>query len=137
MPTFDGMLSDSQIAELTAYVRNRFTNESPWSNIGERDRQDQKRQSVMTISVNVNGQEHTVDVDPATPLLYVLREDLRLNAAKFGCGMGQCGACTVMVDGRAMFSCLLPIAALDGRKVLTVEGLGSTEKPSRNSAGFH
>ena len=81
----------------------------------------------MTISVNVNGQEHAVDVDPSTPLLYVLREDLRLNAAKFGCGMGQCGACTVMVDGRAMFSCLLPIAALDGRKVLTVEGLGSTE----------
>lgn len=77
----------------------------------------------MTISLNVNGQEHTVDADPATPLLYVLREDLQLNAAKFGCGMGQCGSCTVMVDERAVFSCLLPIAALAGRKVVTVEGL--------------
>ena len=83
----------------------------------------------MTTILNVNGQKHPVDVEPATPLLYVLREDLQLNAAKFGCGLGQCGACTVMVDGRAMFSCLLPIAALDGRKVLTVEGLGSAEKP--------
>jgi aerobic-type carbon monoxide dehydrogenase small subunit (CoxS/CutS family) len=90
----------------------------------------------MTISLNVNGQEHAVDVDPATPLLYVLREDLGLNAAKFGCGMGQCGACTVMVDGRAMFSCLLPIAALDGRKVLTVEGLGSAEKPAAIQQAF-
>ena len=82
----------------------------------------------MTISLNVNGQEHMVDADPATPLLYVLREDLRLNAAKFGCGMGQCGSCTVMVDNSAVFSCLLPIAALSGRKVITVEGLGNTEK---------
>jgi nicotinate dehydrogenase subunit A len=90
----------------------------------------------MTISLNVNGQEHAVDVDPATPLLYVLREDLRLNAAKFGCGMGQCGACTVMVDGRAMFSCLLPIAALASRKVLTVEGLGSAEKPATIQQAF-
>ena len=90
----------------------------------------------MTISLNVNGQEHAIDVDPATPLLYVLREDLRLNAAKFGCGMGQCGACTVMVDGRATFSCLLPVAALDGRKVLTVEGLGSAENPSSIQQAF-
>ena len=63
----------------------------------------------MTISLNVNGQEHAVDIDPATPLLYVLREDLRLNAAKFGCGMGQCGACTVIVasaEGKsALHSC--------------------------------
>jgi nicotinate dehydrogenase subunit A len=90
----------------------------------------------MTINLNVNGQAHAVDADPATPLLYVLREDLRLNAAKFGCGMGQCGACTVIVDGRAIFSCLLPIAALDGRKVLTVEGLGSAEKPSAIQQAF-
>ena len=90
----------------------------------------------MTISLNVNGQDHTVDADPATPLLYVLREDLRLNAAKFGCGMGQCGSCTVMVDNNAVFSCLLPIAALGGRKVVTVEGLGSTEKPNAIQQAF-
>ena len=84
----------------------------------------------MTISLNVNGQVRTVDADPATPLLYILREDLELNGAKFGCGLGQCGACTVLVDGRAVFSCLLPAAALSGRKIVTVEGLGSMEKPS-------
>jgi aerobic-type carbon monoxide dehydrogenase small subunit (CoxS/CutS family) len=84
----------------------------------------------MTISLNVNGQERSVDADPSTPLLYVLREDLQLNGAKFGCGMGQCGACTVMLDGRAVFSCLLPVAALGGRKVVTIEGLGTPEKPN-------
>ena len=90
----------------------------------------------MMVSLHVNGKEHMVDVDPATPLLYVLREDLQLNAAKFGCGMGQCGSCTVMVDSRPVFSCLLPIAALAGRKVITVEGLGSTEKPSAIQQAF-
>jgi nicotinate dehydrogenase subunit A len=90
----------------------------------------------MTVTLHVNGQDHKVDADPATPLLYVLREDLQLNAAKFGCGMGQCGACTVMVDSRPVFSCLLPIAALAGRKVVTVEGLGNTEKPSAIQQAF-
>jgi aerobic-type carbon monoxide dehydrogenase small subunit (CoxS/CutS family) len=90
----------------------------------------------MTVSLNVNGQERIVDADPATPLLYVLREDLQLNGAKFGCGLGQCGACTVMVNDRAVFSCLLPIAALAGRKVVTVEGLGSAEKPSTIQQAF-
>jgi nicotinate dehydrogenase subunit A len=90
----------------------------------------------MTVSLNVNGQERTVDADPATPLLYVLREDFQLNAAKFGCGLGQCGACTVMVDGRAVFSCLLPVAALAGRKVVTIEGLGSAEKPNAIQQAF-
>ncbi len=90
----------------------------------------------MTVSLNVNGQERTIDVDPATPLLYVLREDLQLNGAKFGCGLGQCGACTVIVDGRAVFSCLLPVAALAGRKVVTVEGLGSADKPSAIQQAF-
>jgi aerobic-type carbon monoxide dehydrogenase small subunit (CoxS/CutS family) len=83
----------------------------------------------MTVSLNVNGQDRAVDADPATPLLYVLRDDLQLNGAKYGCGMGQCGACTVMVDGRAVFSCLLPVAALAGRRVITIEGLGTVEKP--------
>lgn len=90
----------------------------------------------MTVSLNVNGQERAIDVDPGTPLLYVLREDFQFNGAKFGCGLGQCGACTVMVDGRAVFSCLLPVAALAGRKVVTVEGLGSSEKPSAIQQAF-
>ena len=81
------------------------------------------------ITLNVNGRDRQVDADPATPLLYVLRDDLALNGAKFGCGLGQCGACTVMVDGSAAFSCLLPIALVQGRPVKTVEGLGSAAKP--------
>jgi nicotinate dehydrogenase subunit A len=76
------------------------------------------------IRLNVNGHEHEVDAEPDTPLLYVLRDELGLNGAKFGCGLGQCGACTVMVDGRAVFSCLTPIAVLPGRAVRTIEGLG-------------
>ena len=90
----------------------------------------------MTISLNVNGQEHAIDVDPATPLLYVLREDLRLNAAKFGCGMGQCGACTVIVDGRAMF---LSFADCSARWPQGSDGRRSRQRgeTSRNSAGFH
>jgi nicotinate dehydrogenase subunit A len=83
----------------------------------------------MTITLNVNGRDHAVDADPATPLLYVLRNDLALNGAKFGCGLGQCGACTVTVDGKAAFSCLLPVSAAAGRAVRTVEGLGTAEAP--------
>jgi nicotinate dehydrogenase subunit A len=81
------------------------------------------------ITLNVNGKDHRTDADPATPLLYVLRDDLALHGAKFGCGLGQCGACTVMVDGSAAFSCLLPISLLQGRPIRTVEGLGSAAKP--------
>jgi nicotinate dehydrogenase subunit A len=76
------------------------------------------------IKLTVNGREHEVDAEPDTPLLYVLRDDLGLNGAKFGCGLGQCGACTVIVDGAAVFSCLTPIALLPGREVTTIEGLG-------------
>jgi nicotinate dehydrogenase subunit A len=76
------------------------------------------------IRLNVNGQDHDIDADPDTPLLYVLRDDLALNGAKYGCGLGQCGACTVIVDGQAVFSCLTPIVALNGRSVRTIEGLG-------------
>ena len=81
------------------------------------------------ISLKVNGQARQLDVDPATPLLYVLREDLGLHGAKFGCGLGQCGACTVMIDGEAAFSCLTPVGLLAGRQVRTVEGLGSAQQP--------
>jgi isoquinoline 1-oxidoreductase len=71
-----------------------------------------------------------VEASPETPLLYVLRGDLALNGAKFGCGLGQCGACTVQVDGQAAYSCLLPVAAVQGRRVRTVEGLGTVDSPS-------
>src|SRR5580704_1208586 len=83
----------------------------------------------MTITLHVNGRDHTLEADPSTPLLYVLRQDLKLNGAKYGCGLGQCGACTVQVDGKAVFACLTPIGAVDGRYVRTVEGLGTIEHP--------
>ncbi len=81
------------------------------------------------ITLLVNGTARTVDADPATPLLYVLRDELGLNGAKFGCGLGQCGACTVMIGTDAAFSCLMPIALVGTRPVKTVEGLGSVAKP--------
>ena len=90
----------------------------------------------MTITFNLNGADRTVAADPSTPLLYVLRNDLELNGAKYGCGFGQCGACTVQVDGKAVFSCLTPLAALQGRRVRTVEGLGSATKPSVSQQAF-
>lgn len=83
----------------------------------------------MKTSLHINGSERTVSSDPSTPLLYVLRDELQLNGAKYGCGLGQCGACTVQVDGQAVFSCVTPLAALEGRRVRTVEGLGSVNKP--------
>ena len=75
------------------------------------------------ITLRVNGQSRTVDVDPATPLLYVLRNDLDLQGPRFGCGLGQCGACTVIVKGAAMRSCLLPVSTVQGSEVTTLEGL--------------
>jgi len=81
------------------------------------------------ISLTVNGKAHSVDTDPDTPLLYVLRDDLHLNGAKFGCGLGQCGACTVMVDGQAVLSCLAPVSSIGTRPVKTVEGLGTAARP--------
>jgi aerobic-type carbon monoxide dehydrogenase small subunit (CoxS/CutS family) len=80
-------------------------------------------------SLIVNGRSVDVDDDPRTPLLYVLRGSLALNGAKFGCGLGQCGACTVLVDGEPVFSCITPIAALAGRRISTLEGLGTRRSP--------
>jgi len=90
----------------------------------------------MAISLNVNGEMREVDVDPATPLLYVLRNDLELNAAKFGCGLGQCGACTVVADGEAVLSCVTPVSLMEGREITTVEGLGTIEEPGPLQAAF-
>jgi nicotinate dehydrogenase subunit A len=87
-------------------------------------------------TLKVNGREHQVDADPDTPLLYVLRDDLGLNAAKFGCGLGQCGACTVIIDGRAALSCVTPLLLLEGKQVTTLEGLGSIEAPSPIQRAF-
>jgi len=81
------------------------------------------------ITLTVNGNTHQIEVDPETPLLYVLRGELALNGAKFGCGLSQCGACTVMIDGVAVNSCVTPVGTLKGRRVVTVEGLGTTGKP--------
>jgi len=83
----------------------------------------------MSITLKVNGAAHAVDVDPATPLLYVLSDDLALRGPKFGCGLGQCGACTVIIRGRAVRSCVTPVGTLNGAEVTTLEGLGTVERP--------
>ena len=83
----------------------------------------------MAITLKVNGREHTVDVDPATPLLYVLSDDLALRGPKFGCGLGQCGACTVIARGRAIRSCVTPVSTVVGADITTLDGLGTVEQP--------
>jgi nicotinate dehydrogenase subunit A len=83
--------------------------------------------SVLTLKVD--GQNHTVDVDPGTPLLYVLSDDLALNGPKFGCGLGQCGACTVIMNGQAVRSCITPVAAVGQNEITTLAGIGTIEKP--------
>ena len=83
----------------------------------------------MNYELQVNGKRHRVDTDADTPLLYVLRDDLQLNGAKFGCGLGQCGACTVMLDGAPVMSCIVPVSVVGARPVRTVEGLGTVDKP--------
>ena len=88
------------------------------------------------ITLNVNGHTHQVDADPATPLLYVLWDQLKLNGAKYGCGLGQCGSCTVIVEGQPTFSCIVPISALVGRRIRTLEGLGTPDKPGPVQRAF-
>ena len=88
------------------------------------------------IDLNINGEMRQVDAEPDTPLLYVLRNDLKLNGAKFGCGLGQCGACTVLLDGAPIFSCMVPISLLERRKVTTLEGLGTPENPGALQRAF-
>ena len=81
------------------------------------------------IALTVNGRAESVDTDPATPLLYVLSDDLALRGPKFGCGLGQCGACTVIMGGRAIRSCVTPVSAAANSTITTLEGLGTIEKP--------
>jgi len=81
------------------------------------------------VELNVNGRTHTVDADPETPLLYVLRNDLGLNGPKFGCGLSQCGACEVLMNGREVRSCVTPVSAAVGAEVVTLEGLGTEDNP--------
>ena len=81
------------------------------------------------ITLKVNGRSHTLDLDPATPLLYALSDDLELRGPKFGCGLGQCGACTAIVNGTAVRSCVTPVSAVAGKEITTLEGLGTPEKP--------
>jgi aerobic-type carbon monoxide dehydrogenase small subunit (CoxS/CutS family) len=88
------------------------------------------------MTLKVNGREHQVDAEADTPLLYVLREDIKLNAAKFGCGLGQCGACTVIVDGKAVLSCVTPMILLEGKQVTTLEGLGTESDPAPIQRAF-
>ena len=89
------------------------------------------------IILRVNGSDHAVSLsDPDTPLLYVLRDDLALNGPKFGCGQGQCGACTVLVNGQAVRSCMTKAASAVGKTITTLEGLGSPETPSKVQAAF-
>ena len=88
-------------------------------------------------TLNVNGETRTVDVrDSGEPLLYVLRNALGLTGAKYGCGLGQCGSCTVIVDGEAVRSCLVPISSLAEKKLTTIEGLGTLDKPHPLQAAF-
>ena len=81
------------------------------------------------ISFKVNGRPHTLDTDPSTPLLYVLSDDLELRGPKFGCGLGQCGSCTVIVKGQAVRSCITTVGSVSGSEITTIEGLGTVEKP--------
>ena len=83
----------------------------------------------MSLALKVNGQAHVVDVEPDCPLLYVLRDQLALNNPRFGCGLGQCGACTVLVDDRPVRSCLLPVSRAVDKAVVTLDGLGTRDKP--------
>jgi nicotinate dehydrogenase subunit A len=88
------------------------------------------------MTLKVNGHDRQIDAEADTPLLYVLRDELELNAAKFGCGLGQCGSCTVIVDGKAVLSCVTPLLLVQGKQVTTLEGLGTIEAPAPIQRAF-
>lgn len=89
-----------------------------------------------TIDLKVNGRTHTLDLDPTTPLLYVLSDELELRGPKFGCGLGQCGACTVIMGDRAVRSCLTPVGTVNGAEITTLEGLGTIDRPHAIQQAF-
>jgi nicotinate dehydrogenase subunit A len=96
-----------------------------------------ERQLAMAmISLKVNGKSHVVDTDPSTPLLYVLRNDLGMHGPRFGCGLGQCGACTIVLNGESRRSCRVPVTEAQGRDILTLEGLGSVAHPHPLQTAF-
>ena len=88
------------------------------------------------LRLKVNGKAHEVDAAPDTPLLYVLRNDLSLNGPKYGCGLGECGACTVLIDGKAARACVIPLEGCIAREIVTLEGLGSREHPDPVQQAF-
>jgi nicotinate dehydrogenase subunit A len=88
------------------------------------------------ITLKVNGREHTLELDPSTPLLYALSDDLALRGPKFGCGLGQCGACTVIVNGQARRSCITPVESVQNVDITTLDGLGTPEQPHPIQAAF-
>ncbi len=90
----------------------------------------------MKLTLNVNARKQAVEIAPETPLLYALRNDLKFNGPKFGCGLAQCGACTVHIDGKAVRACVAPVSAVVGKKITTIEGLGSADKPHPVQAAF-
>jgi nicotinate dehydrogenase subunit A len=92
--------------------------------------------TTQTLELNVNGQNHPIEADADTPLLYILRNDLELNGPKFGCGLGECGACTVLIDGVAARSCVLPLRSVAGHEITTLEGLGNAELPGPVQQAF-
>ena len=89
-----------------------------------------------TVNLKVNGQDHTFDVEPGTPLLYILRNDLALNGPRFGCGLGQCGACTVIIEGEAIRSCVTPATGVEGFEITTSDALGTMENPHAIQQAF-
>jgi nicotinate dehydrogenase subunit A len=106
----------------------------PFKNVGASKRRS--RGNAMATNLKVNGASRSTPAEPDTPLLYVLRNDLELNGAKFGCGLAQCGACTVLVDGKAVRSCVTPIGSLTSKEITTIEGLGTIDKPHALQRAF-
>jgi nicotinate dehydrogenase subunit A len=97
---------------------------------------DKEDDVAQRIELNVDGQAHVINADPDMPLLYALRDDLGLKNPRFGCGLAQCGACTVLVDGQAVRSCAMPIDSVAGRKVTTLNGIGDSARPHKVQAAF-
>jgi nicotinate dehydrogenase subunit A len=121
--TVVGGTEAAQTAAWTTYLGSNFTGQPAWC-------------GGLMARFELNGHQQEVDADGATPLLYVLRDDLGLNGAKFGCGLGQCGACTVLLDDRPVFSCITPVAVAQDRRVTTLEGLGTIDNPGPLQRAF-